>query len=745
MDKVYDQLKTEEKWYKFWEESGFFKPEVNPQGKPYCIIMPPPNANESLHIGHARFVTIEDILIRYARMQGKAALWQPGTDHAGIETQYVFEKKLAAEGKSRFDFDSKTLYQMIWDYVEGFRGVAVNQMKKLGASADWSREKFSLDPEIIKIVNETFKMIYRDHLLDRKETLVNYCTYCGTSYSELEVDHVEREDEIYTLDYGPIKIATTRPETIFADVAVAVNPKDKRFQNMKDQKAVIPLINIEIPIIEDSEVDMEFGTGALKITPAHDKTDFEVGLKHNLPIVSVIDESGRLNDNSRVPEKYRGQKVKAAREAVVADLEAAGLLLERQKINHSVGVCYRCKNVIEPMVSIQWFIKVKDPQKNLTEMAAQAVKEGKTKFTTKRYEKIYFHWLENLRDWNISRQIVWGIKIPIFYQVDNIQQFFVGFVDKNNNYRHGPLNQLMEKEQVPFAEIEKGLVNVYAAPGVKYVIEEEKEADKLYLPETNTFDTWFSSGQWPYATLMANNKDDFAKFYPTEVMETGYDILPFWVMRMMMLGLYRTNEVPFKNILLHGLVRDAKGEKISKSKGNVINPLDMAEKYGTDALRMSLVWGALVENDVALSEDNIRGQRNFTNKLWNIGRFIMEFKPEGVKSLELNQIPNSQNSDDQKILQDLNHVIKTVSEDLDNYRLNEAAETLYDFIWHKFADVYIEQAKQRREESQPILEYVFRTSLELLHPFMPFITEELWQKLPHEGKSSMVTSWPKSL
>lgn len=742
MDKVYDQIKIEEKWYQFWEESGLFKPEVNPSGEPYCIIMPPPNANESLHIGHARFVTIEDVLIRYARMQGKAALWQPGTDHAGIETQYVFEKKLSQEDKSRFDFDRQTLYKMIWDYVAGYRQVAVDQMKKLGASADWSREKFTLDPEIVQLVYQAFKQLYRDNLVERKETLVNYCTRCGTSYSELEVNHIEKEDELYFIDYGPVTIATTRPETIFADSAVAINPEDQRFTNLtKDIKATIPLINQQIPLIQDRRVEIEFGTGALKITPAHDKTDFEIGREHNLEIIQIIDESGRLKEHPRVPQKYWGMKVPQAREEVIKDL--AEKLIKKEKITHTVGVCYRCKNVIEPMISIQWFIKVKDPQNNLVEAAAKAVREGKTKFVSKKFEKIYFHWLQNLRDWNISRQIVWGIPIPVWYEVENDSQFKVWFINKNGEYKQGTLGQLLN-EGNSFEEIEKGLVGVYALPGVKHLLEEDKEPGKKYLPDTNTFDTWFSSGQWPFVTLKANGKDDFAKFYPTDVMETGYDILPFWVMRMMMLGLYATKKVPFKTILLHGLVRDAKGEKISKSKGNVIDPLEMSTKYGTDALRMSLIWGALVENDISLSEDKIRGQRNFTNKLWNIGRYIIEFKPEESISINLTKKPEPSHQDDKEILAKLELVIQKVSESLDHYYLNLAAETLYEFVWHQFADVYIEKSKQRRADAQPTLEYVLKTSLELLHPFMPFITEELWQKLPHEGQSIMTTPWPKA-
>lgn len=740
MDKTYDHKQHEENIYSLWEKGGYFKPEINPSGNPYCIIIPPPNANEALHIGHARFVAIEDILIRFERMRGKQALWLPGTDHAGIETQFVFEKKLSQEGKSRFDFDRQTLYQMIWDYVQKYKNVAVSQMKKLGASADWDREKFTLDPDIVKLVYETFKKLTKDNLVYRGERLINYCVYCGTSYSELEVEHKEKEDKIYTLNYGTIKIATTRPETIFADVAIAVHPNDPRYKNLIGKTAIIPLINIEIPIIEDVRVDLEFGTGAVKITPAHDKTDFEIGKDHDLKIIQIIDEQGRLKTHERVPKEYQGLKIKSAREKTVEDLEKNSLLVETKPILHNVGVCYRCKNPIEPMLSIQWFVKVKP----LAQKAIEAVKKGEAKFNAGRFEKIYYHWLENLEDWNISRQIVWGMRIPVWYEIDNDRQVYVWFLDKNSTYQQGTVGQLLEKN-ISLGEIEKGLVRIFTTIDTKWVVEEEKEKDKKYLPEVDTFDTWFSSGQWPVVALKTNQLGDFEKFYPTSVMETGYDILPFWIMRMMMMGIYLTGKVPFKNIVLHGLVRDPKGEKISKSKGNVIDPLVMAEKYGTDALRMSLVWGTLIENDITLSENNIRGQRNFTNKVWNIARYVlMESKKQKVKS-------KKENKDDMLILEELGKTSKQITTLLEQYRISEAAYEVYDFVWKKFADVYIEKTKDRKSEAQPTLLFVLQESLKLLHPFMPFVTETIWQTLKKsrgienffKEEVLIIAKWPK--
>ena len=687
MEPQYDHTKYESDIYTKWEESGAFSPS-NSNKPPFTIIMPPANANDPLHIGHAREVATQDILIRYHRMKGEPTLWLPGADHAGIETQFVFEKRLAKEGKSRSDFDRDTLYKMIWDYVQNNMGVMKDQLRQLGASCDWSRFKFTLDPDIIKIVYATFKKLSDDGFVYRGERVVNYCPRCGTAYSQLEVDYVERDDNFYYLDYGTLTIATTRPETIFADVAVAVNPKDKRYTNLTGKTAKIPLINREVPIIEDNLVDISVGTGALKITPAHDPTDFEIGQSHKLSFISVIDENGRMTGT---PEKYIGMKADLARAEVVKDLEAAGKIKKIDKIHHTVGTCYKDHGLIEPMVSKQWFIKVEP----LAKKALKSIKTKEIKFAAQKYEKIAIHWLKNLKDWNISRQIVWGIRIPAW----RCQKCLEWTVTEGSE----PTECVYCKH------------------------------DKL-ARDADTFDTWFSSGQWPFATLQSGKKGDLKEFYPTTVMDPSYDILPFWVIRMIMLGLYATEKVPFENILLHGLVRDKFGVKISKSKGNVIDPIEMANKYGADALRVASIWGVLVENDNSLSEENINGQRKFANKIWNIARFVTS-----------NQsiIKAAKNADDELILSELKQTIKSISKHLEKFRLNEAAAEIYDFIWHKFADIYIEKTKDRRKEAQPTLEKVLVGALKLLHPFMPFVTEQIWKEMGN--KDLLISSeWPRA-
>jgi valyl-tRNA synthetase len=735
MEPQYDHTKYEQDIYKKWKESGAFSPQISSLKSPFCIIMPPPNANDPLHIGHVRFIAIEDILIRYHRMKSEPTLWLPGSDHAGIETQFVFEKKLREIGKSRFDFDRDTLYKMIWDYVQENTGTMESQLKKLGASCDWSRFKYTLDPEIVKIVYKTFKKLYEDGLVYRGERIVNYCPRCGTAYSQLEVDYIERDDNFYHLDYGSVTIATTRPETIFADVAVAVNPKDKRYSKLvglnvqpsslrlrsglrrtpdgsEPSFATIPLINRKIPIISDNLVDISLGTGALKITPAHDPTDFEIGQSHKLPVISVIDEKGRMTGT---PEKYIGMKAETARVEVVKDLETAGKIKKIEVIHHTVGTCYKDHGLIEPMVSKQWYIKVEP----LTKPALEALKNKEVKFAAKRYEKIATHWLKNLKDWNISRQIVWGIRIPAWRCAKCLEWTITD-------------GETPEKCQ---------------------------SCQSLSLSQdSDTFDTWFSSGQWPYATLLCernsklqitnykfedgNKESDFNRFYPTRVMETAYDILPFWVIRMIMLGLYVTGKVPFEEVVIHGLVRDREGQKISKSKGNVINPIEMTEKYGADSLRMGLIWGGLIENDITLDEQKINGQRKFANKIWNVSRFVLSNRSNSKFKIQNSKL----NEDDKWILEELKKTIKLVTRDLDKYRLNEAAEEIYDFVWHKFADVYIEKTKDRREEAQPTLEKVLVDSLKLLHPFMPFVTEQIWSLgFARDKKDLLITSeWPRA-
>ncbi len=680
MEPQYDHTKYESEIYKKWEKSGAFQPKG--KGQPFTIIMPPPNANDPLHIGHARFVAVEDVLIRYHRMKGEPTLWLPGADHAGIETQFVFEKKLKEKGKSRFDFDRKILYQMIWDDVQNNKETMEEQLKKLGASCDWARFKFTLDPEIIKVVYATFNKLYNDGLIYRGERIVNYCPRCGTAFSQLEVDYVERDDNLYYLDYGTVTIATTRPETIFADVAVAVNPKDEKYKKLVGKTAKIPLINREVPVIADNLVDTGFGTGALKITPAHDPTDFEIGQTHELPKPSVIDENGRMTGT---PEKYIGMKAETAREEVVKDLQEKGLIKKIEQIHHLVGTCYRDHGLIEPTISKQWFLRVGP----LVKSSLQAMKEKDVIFTSKRFEKIAKHWYTNLKDWNISRQIVWGIRIPAWRCERCLEWTITGGSQPQacDKCGHGKLTQ-----------------------------------------DPDTFDAWFSSGQWPFATLQTTKPEDFEKFYPTSVMETAYDILPFWVIRMVMLGLYATGEVPFREVLIHGLVRDKNGQKISKSKGNVIDPIEMAEKYGADALRMGILWGSLVENDIALSEENINAQRKFSNKIWNAARFVFDFKGNARTNLEFRAR--------------IRKTTHEVTKHLNKYHLNQAIELLYSEFWHWFCDECIEKSKKGEVGSKDLV-WGLEVFLKLLHPFMPFVTEQIWSQL---GKKELLITaeWPKA-
>ena len=705
MNKLYQHQEYEDKIYQAWEKSGGFGPG---KGKPFTIIMPPPNANDPLHIGHAMFVTVEDILIRYHRMRGEAALWLPGTDHAGIETQFVFEKKLAKEGKSRFDFEREILYQMIWDYVQENSEVAVEQMKKLGASADWSRFKFTLDPDIMDIVLQTFEQLYQDGLVYRDVRLVNYCTHCGTAFSELEVKHVERTTPLYYMRYGPFTLATVRPETKFGDTAVAVNPKDKRYKDWVGKEVEIEGLmgKFKMRVIADSYVDRDFGTGVVKVTPAHDPNDFEIWQRHKQEIPGpkqVIGFDGKLNE---LTGKYAGLKVNEARKKIAEDLQTKGLLEKvDENYKHSIGVCYRCGTVIEPLPLPQWFIRVRP----LTEPVLRALKEKRVRIYGAGHDKILKHWLTNLKDWNISRQIVWGIRMPIWY---------------------------CEKEHV--------------------VVSREKPSEcpecggKELVQETDTFDTWFSSAQWPFATLMAgdkrqvtsNKKSDFEKFYPTQVMETAYDILVFWVMRMLMMGLYKTGKVPFETVYLHGLIRDEKGQKMSKSKGNVINPLDVMKVYGADALRMALVIRSTPGSDKNVGEKDIEAMRNLTNKIWNAGRYIIGRISNSQFSI------SNEFSNDSIFKEKLNQIIKEVTRQLEDMRIGLAAETVYNEFWHWFCDEAIESNK-KQVTSDKVLAEGLVIFLKLLHPLVPFVTEAVWRELREKGlvnrdesKILMLSLWP---
>lgn len=744
MDKIYDPKKSEPSIYKIWEEGNYFTPKINKSKKPFTIILPPPNANDPLHMGHAMYV-VEDIMCRYQRMKGRPTLFLPGTDHAGIETQFVFEKKLKEKGKTRFDFDRETLYQTIAEYVEKNKGIVKEQMKKLGFSLDWSREKFTLQPDILKTVFETFKKLYEDGLVYRDERIVNYCTSCGTSFSELEVVYEEKQDYLYFLDYGPIVIATTRPETIFADVAVAVNPKDKRYKKLVGKEAVVPLINKKIPIIEDELVKIDFGSGALKITPAHDATDFEIGRKHNLERISCINTEGKMIN---VPEWLEGLSVMEARSETVRKLEQEGKLVKIEPLTHSVGKCYRCKNIIEPLLIPQWFVKIQP----LAKPAVEVVKKNKIKIFPPRFKKVYLNWMKEIKDWNISRQNVWGPRIPVWYCLECNPEIKINFLDKNGTLISGYWKDL--KVQYNFEEIKTGLQSLIAPKNAVFSLEQKGNCSacgkNFWLQETDTFDTWFSSGQWPLTTLGYPENEDFKYFYPTSVMDTMWDILFFWVARMIMFGLYLAKEIPFEVVHLHSRVVDVEHKKMSKSKGNVIDPIEMVEKYGADALRMALIFGTAPASDIVISEEKIISMRNFANKIWNASRFVLmnleNFSEEIKIPVTIEKVTFSE---DKWILEKLEETIKKTTKQIETFRFGQAAETIYDFFWHKFCDQYIEKVKRRLKEEKDkkaaeILLFVLANCLGLLHPFMPFITEQVWQMFPGEKQPLIVSPWPKT-
>lgn len=746
LDTNYQAKDHENQIYKLWLDHDCFNPdsEINQNLKTkagknkenFSIIMPPPNANDPLHVGHAMFVTLEDILIRFARMQGKDTVWIPGTDHAGIETQFVFEKKLKKEGKSRFNFDRETLFQMIWDYVSENSAIAVDQIKKLGASADWSRYKFTLDKDIVKTVIETFIKMNEDGLVYRTNRLVNFCPKCGTAFSNLEVDHKEQETSLYYIKYGPFVLATTRPETKFGDTGLAVHPDDKRYQKYIGQEIEVEGLNgnFKLKVIADEFVDKEFGTGVVKITPYHDFNDFAAWLKHKdeLPEpIQVINFEGRLTE---VAGKYAGLKVAVAREQVVKDLEEKGLLVKIDKKYHNnLSVCYRCGNPIEPLPLPQFYIKVK----KLTQAVVEKIDQGEVGVYGAGHDKILRHWLETLEDWNISRQIVWGIRLPIWYKIDENPDAQITFIDHEQQRINGKLGELLEKYQIE--EIRSGLQNISANVEAKYLISQENPG-KGYLQDTDTFDTWFSSSQWPFVTLMNNKPGDFDRFYPTDTMETAYDILMFWVMRMLMMGVYKTGQTPFKNVYLHGLIRDAKGQKMSKSKGNVVNPMDISEKYGTDALRMALVIRSSAGLDKSVSEGDFKASRNLSNKLWNASRFILLSKEENTTA----QGKSCQN--DQFFQEKLKQISKDVSKNLNSFQLGVAADTLYNEFWHWFCDQCIEESKKGLI-NQDLMFNGLKVFLKLFHPFIPFVTEAIWQELSKENlvdeKILASSAWPE--
>ncbi|MFH0937352.1 MAG: valine--tRNA ligase [Candidatus Daviesbacteria bacterium] len=678
MDKVYDQTKIEEKWYKFWEEEGLFKPEVtarDKKAKPYVLVIPPPNITGSLHMGHALNSTIQDILIRRSRMMGAPTLWVPGTDHAGIATQNKVEQKLASEGKTRFDLGKNLFVEEVWQWKEKYGHIIIDQLKKLGCSCDWSRERFTLDEDYAEAVNTAFKHYYQKGYIYKGIRVINWCPRCQTSLSDLEVEYIEKKSVLYFFRYDknfPITIATTRPETKLGDTAVAVNPDDERYKKYVNQTFQVNLDGVkrEIKIITDKSIDPKFGSGAVGITPAHSLVDAQFAQKYDLPSFQVIDPNGKMTKEAG--EKYQGLSTHQASEKLLFYLSQEGLLEKQEDISNDLSICYRCQTPIEPIPSQQWFLKMDE----LKKPAIKAVKDGKIKFTPSRYKKIYLDWMENVHDWCISRQLWWGHKIPL-----------------------------------------------------------EGEEDVL--------DTWFSSALWPFAVLgWPEQTPDLKNFYPTTVLSTARDIIFLWVARMIFSGLEFTKEAPFKDIYVHPTVFNTQGKRMSKSLGTGVDPLDLMAKYGTDATRFGLIYLNTGVQDIRFSEDALIAARNFTNKIWNAARFILTFE---VKK------ETKQNKEDKEILEKLKEVVKSVNSDLDHYRFGQAAHTLYDFFWHDFCDKYLESTKPRRPEAQETLEYVLKTSLKLLHPFMPFITEELWQKLPHEGKpvlskaegSIMISPWPE--
>ncbi len=727
MDSKFDHSQHEEKLYQRWEESGAFK-AADHSKKLYTVLMPPPNANASLHAGHGMY-TVDDVVVRFKRMQGFNTLWVPGMDHAGFETQYVYEKQLAKEGKSRFSFDRNTLYNNIFDFVKTNSGLIYEQFKRLGFSADWSRSVFTLDKHVIDQVFATFQKMSQEGLVYRSDYMVNYCTFDGTSLAELEVKHEEREDPLYYIKYGPITVATVRPETMFGDTALAVHPNDKRYHKLIGQKVPLPLTSRKIPVIADETVEMDFGTGAVKVTPAHDPSDFALGLRHKLEIKQVIDLDGRMSESTG---PYAGLKVKQAREKVVEDLKKQGLIEKLDEhYNHAVTVCYKCGRDLEPMIIPNWFVKVEP----LKPAVIKAVQDKRTKFYPKRFEKHFLTWMNLMHDWPISRQIAWGIRMPVWYSLEKNPTMRITFLDKQGVRVTGWAKDILNN--FDFQEVEAGLQTLSAPVNAEYEISQTKP-DKDYLQETDTFDTWFSSGQWPLVTL----KDkEFATRFPTDFMGTLSDILKFWISRMMMFSLYWKQDVPFKQVYLWPMVADKKGLKMSKSKGNVVNPIELVDKYGADAFRMSLLFGTGSGGKVILAEDKVRAMRNFANKIWNIGRFVKDWAP--YQTSVPPRVIQANSVDDKWILEELDKVKQEITNDLDRFKIGQAAEKIYQFIWHTFADVYIEKTKSRKPEAYSTLRKVLEESLKLLHPFMPFVTEAIWQELGHEDLL-ITQAWPKS-
>jgi len=711
LPKVYDPREVEGRIYAQWEENKCFAGVRDAKKKPYTIVMPPPNVTGQLHMGHAMDCTLQDILIRFKRMQGYAALWVPGTDHAGIATQIKVEEELRVkEGLTRYDLGREKFLERVWDWKNTYGNRIVAQQKKMGASCDWDRARFTMDEGCSKAVRETFCELYEKGLIYKGSRIINWCPHCTTALSDAEVEYVDKPGHLWHMRYplsdgsGYLVVATTRPETMMGDTGVAVNPNDERYTHLVGKTCILPLMDREIPIVADDYVEMDFGTGCVKMTPAHDPNDFEVGLRHNLDTIKVIADDGTINENGG---KYNGMDRYEARKAVVADLEALGLLEKTEDYSHNVGTCYRCHNDVEPIISAQWFVKMKP----LAKEAIRVVEEGETKFVPDRFSKTYLNWMENVHDWCISRQLWWGHQIPVWY-CDDCGHMTVMRTDPT----------VCEK---------CGSAHITRDPDV--------------------LDTWFSSALWPFSTLGWPEKtQDLDYFYPTDVLVTGYDIIFFWVARMIFSGCEQTKKTPFHTVFIHGLVRDDKGRKMSKSLGNGIDPLEMAEQYGADALRFNLVTGNSPGNDMRFYTERCEAMRNFANKIWNASRFLMM-----NLTIEDNALPEKLELEDKWILSKLNAVVKEVTENMDHYELGVAAQKIYDFIWDDYCDWYIEMTKARlqgedeaaKEQAQRVLCYVLTDILKLLHPFMPFLTEEIWQALPHEKdlaeKFLMLQTWPE--
>lgn len=705
--KTYDPQEVEDRTYDFWLNGGYFHAQVDPEKKPYTIVIPPPNITGQLHMGHAMDETLQDILIRWRRMQGYSALWLPGTDHASIATEAKIVEAMRQEGITKEALGRKKFLERAWAWKEKFGGRIVEQLKKLGSSCDWDRERFTMDEGCNKAVREVFVRLYNKDLIYRGERIINWCPHCKTSISDAEVEFTEHDGYFWHIRYpfkdgsGYLELATTRPETMLGDTAVAVHPDDERYQGVIGKTLVLPLVGREIPVIADTYVEQDFGTGVVKITPAHDPNDFEVGLRHNLEIINVMHDDGSINENGG---RFAGMSGLDARKQIVKELEEQGFLVRVEPIKHNVGACYRCHTVVEPRVSKQWFVKMEP----LAKPAIDCVRDGQVRFIPERMEKIYFNWMENIKDWCISRQLWWGHRIPAWYCED-------------------------------CGETVVAMETPHTCP---------KCGSAKLRQDEDTLDTWFSSALWPFSTLgWPDQTDDLKYFYPTNTLVTGYDIIFFWVARMIFSGMEHMGEPPFKTVFIHGLIRDAQGRKMSKSLGNGIDPLEVIAQYGADALRFTLVTGNSPGNDLRFSQEKVEASRNFANKIWNASRFILMNMEEHAAP---NALPAQLALEDRWIVNQFNQVVKAVTDNLEHFEIGIAVQKLYDFLWDELCDWYIEIAKIRLQSSdeaaaqtvRQVLVWVMMGTLQLLHPFMPFITEEIWQSLPHEGESIMVSKWP---